>query len=48
MENDTLALFEFELQDDEVRIVSEKHYQIVEPEQMTVEDLQRYRLRPVD
>ncbi len=48
MENDTIALFEFELQDDEVRIVSERHYQLVEQDQMTVEDLQRYRQRPVD
>jgi hypothetical protein len=46
--NDTIALLEFEIQDDEVRIVSEKHYQLVEPEQMTVEDLNIYRQRPVD
>ena len=48
MENDTIALFEFELQDDDVRIVSEKHYQLVEPDRMTVEDLQNYRQRPMD
>lgn len=48
MRNDAIALFEFELQDDEVRIVSERHYQLVEQDQMTVEDLQRYRQRPVD
>ena len=48
MDNDTIALFEFELQEDEVRIVSEKHYQLVEPEQMTTDDLQRYRQRPMD
>ena len=38
MRNDAIALFEFELQDDEVRIVSERHYQLVEQDQMTVED----------
>ena len=46
VDNNTIALFEFELQDDEVRIVSEKHYQLVELDQMTVEDLRRYRERP--
>ena len=48
MENDTIALFEFELQYDDVKIVSEKHYLLVEPEQMTTEDLQSYRQRPMD
>ena len=46
--SDTIALFEFELQDDDVKIVSERHYQLVEPEQMTTEDLQSYRQRPAD
>ncbi len=48
MEHDTIALFEFEIQDDDVKIVTEKHYQLVEPEQMTAEDLQSYRRRPMD
>lgn len=48
MDNDTIALFEFELQDDDVRIVSERHYQLVEPEQMTTDDLRSYRQRPMD
>ena len=48
MDNDTIALFEFEIQDDEVRIVSERHYQLVEPEQMTTDDLQSYRQRTMD
>ncbi len=48
MDNDTIALFEFELQDDDVKIVSERHYQLVEPEQMTAQDLQSYRQRAVD
>ena len=48
MDNDTIALFEFELQEDDVKIVSERHYQLVEPEQMTAQDLQSYRQRAVD
>ena len=43
---DAIALFEFELQDDEVKIVSEKHYQLVDPEDVTTADLQQYRNRP--
>ena len=48
VEGEIIALFEFELQDDEVKIVSERHYQLVDPDQMTVEDLQQYRQRPMD
>ena len=48
MDNDTIALFEFEIQNDDVRIVSERHYQLVELEQMTTEDLRSYRQRPAD
>lgn len=48
MENSTIALFEFEIQDDDVRIVSEKHYQLVDPDQMTGEDLRQYRQRPMN
>lgn len=48
MADDVIALFEFELQDDEVRIVSERHYQLVDPDSMTSEDLQQYRLRPIE
>lgn len=48
MESDRIALFEFELQDDDVKIVSERHYQLVEPEQMTTDDLQSYRQRSMD
>ena len=48
MADDVIALFEFELQDDEVKIVSEKHYQLVDPDDMTDEDLRQYRQRPID
>ena len=48
MADDVIALFEFKLQDDEVKIVSEKHYQLVDLDSMTAEDLQQYQQRPTD
>ena len=45
MENDLVALFEFEEVDEDIRVVSEKHYRLVPPESVTAEDLQRYRQR---
>ena len=48
MADDVIALFEFELQHDEVRIVSERHYQLVDPDSMTDEDLRQYGQRPID
>lgn len=44
---DLIALFEFESGDD-IRVVSEKHYQLVPPEAITDEDLARYRQRLSD
>ena len=48
MADDVIALFEFEIQNDQVKIVSEKHYQLVDQDSMTDEDLQQYRQRPAD
>ena len=48
MESDTIALFEFEIQDNEVKIVSERHYQLVEPDRVIDEDLRQYRRRPIE
>ena len=45
MTDDVIALFEFEQDGDEVRVVSEKHYQLVPPDTVTDEDLARYRQR---
>lgn len=39
---DLIAMFEFVEESDGVRIGSEKHYQLVPPEGLTTEDLQRY------
>lgn len=48
MADGVIALFEFELQDDEVKIISEKRYELVDPDNMTDEDLRQYRQRPID
>ena len=48
MEHEIIALFEFEHQGDDIRITSEKHYQLVPPEAVTEQDLLIYRQRMVD
>ena len=48
MDDDLVALFEFEEVDEDIRVVSEKHYHLVPPESVTAEDLQRYRRRLSD
>ena len=48
MRNDDVALFEFEQEGDDIRVVSEKHYRLVPPEAVTQEDLVRYRQRLSD
>jgi hypothetical protein len=45
MERDLIALFEFEQDKGTVRIVSERHYRLVPPEQLSPEDLEAYRRR---
>ena len=47
MAEDLIALFEFEKQKDEIAISSEKHYRLVPPEDVTLEDLATYRTRPL-
>ena len=41
-------LFEFERADEDIRVVSEKHYQLVPPDGVTDEDLAAYRQRLSD
>lgn len=48
MAEDVIALFEFELGSQGVRVVSEKHYKLVPPEEVTPEDLAAYRSRLAD
>lgn len=46
MAQEVIALFEFEMRDDGVRIASERHYRLVSPDEVTDADLLAYRERP--
>lgn len=48
MQDDVIALFEFEQGEKGVGIASEKHYKLVPPEEVTEGDLQTYRNRASD
>ena len=48
MDDELIALFEFEQQGDDIRVASERHYQLVTPEAVTDEDLVRYGQRLAD
>jgi len=48
MQNDVIAMFEFEQGENGVGIVSEKHYRLVPPEEVTEGDLESYRHRTGD
>jgi hypothetical protein len=48
MGKDLIALFEFEKQDDAVKVVSEKHYRLVPPDRLSAEELAAYQLRVSD
>lgn len=48
MEDNLIALFEFESGDDGVRLRGEKHYRLVTPKDLTSADLLNYQQRPVD
>lgn len=45
MEDDVIALFVFEISDDGIALADEKHYRLVEPEQVLPMDLHTYRNR---
>ncbi len=45
MDKDLIALFAFEKQDDVVKIITEKHYRLVPPEQLSPAELNTYRQR---
>ena len=40
-----IALFEFERGENGISVASEKHYRLVTPEEMTVDDLENYQRR---
>jgi hypothetical protein len=48
MEEDTIALFECEKREEGIRISVEKHYRLVDPEDLTAEELRSYRTRSFD
>lgn len=43
MADDLIALFELAVQDDEIKLVQERHYKLVSSDQITKNDLQQYR-----
>ena len=45
MANNLIALFELSIEGSEVKVVDEKHYSLVPSEEITAEDLHRYRAR---
>lgn len=42
MDGDRIAMFELLLQDDEIKVAEEKHYQLVSSVNISLEDLQNY------
>ncbi|MCJ7621237.1 MAG: endonuclease [Anaerolineae bacterium] len=46
MDNQLIALFELEQSERGVRIVAERHYRLVSPEDLSPEELEAYRRRP--
>jgi hypothetical protein len=45
MSNGAIALFEFELTEEGISIISEKHYRLVRPEELSSEELENYKAR---
>ncbi|HET6567404.1 MAG TPA: hypothetical protein VFG50_05525 [Rhodothermales bacterium] len=45
MPGGVIAMFELEIENDEVRKVAERHYQLVPPDELSEEELLRYRTR---
>jgi hypothetical protein len=45
IEENFIALFEFEMTDDGVRLAAERHYRLVPPEDIDISDLQKYQTR---
>jgi hypothetical protein len=46
MRNGAIALFEFEQVDGNVAILAERHYRLVEPDEVSTGDIEQYRNRP--
>jgi hypothetical protein len=48
MEEDLIALFECEKTEEGIRVSAEKHYRLVNLDELTEEELEAYRKRPSD
>ena len=48
MDNDVIALFEFEATDEGVKVVAEKHYRLVKPTDLSLDELESYRGAHID
>jgi len=46
MQEGVIAMFEFNFQEGEIRKESEKHYKLVSPEQLSLEEIQNYQSKP--
>lgn len=46
MQEGVIAMFEFDFQEGEIRKESEKHYKLVSPEQLSLEEIQKYQSKP--
>jgi len=45
IDKDTMALLEFEMAGNEVKVVVEKHYRLVEPQDLSDDELRKYQQR---
>ena len=45
IENNTIAMFEFELSSDGIKVSAEKHYRLVKPDELSPEELSSYSAR---
>ena len=48
MDDNNIALFAFEKSGDEIKVLREKHYRLVPPDQITEADLRQYQERPLE
>ena len=46
IQDNLIALFEFEKTNDGIKVSSEKHYRLVHSEDLSQEELESYRIRP--
>ena len=47
MTNDVIALFSFEMHENSVALINEKHYMLVRPEEISATDLKNYQQHPL-